>query len=78
MFKAIELYENAVQLGNSQAMFNLAFVYEIGNGVEKDNSKSYGIIWKCSKTWKFSGNLPFEHFAAYWKRTLTNKISSRP
>ena len=43
MQKAFELYQKAANLGNGNAQYNLALIYESGNGIEKNIDKA--IYW---------------------------------
>ncbi|EJK77681.1 hypothetical protein THAOC_00471 [Thalassiosira oceanica] len=40
MQKAVDLYTEAAELGSIQALFNLGFAYERGNGVKQDMAKA--------------------------------------
>ena len=47
--KAIELYEKAIELGNSWAMNNLGVMYDKGEGVEQDYQKAKELYEKAIK-----------------------------
>ena len=47
--KAIELYNKAIDLGNSAAMYNLAYLYENGYGVIKDVGKAILLYQRSAK-----------------------------
>ena len=42
--KAVKLYKRAVELGNLDAMSNLAFMYEFGHGVKVDKAKTLQLL----------------------------------
>ena len=42
--KAVKLYKRAVELGNLDAMSNLAFMYEFGHGVKVDKAKNLQLL----------------------------------
>ncbi len=46
--KVNELYQQAADLGNSKAMFNLGFNYQNGEGVEKDFKKAHELYQKAA------------------------------
>jgi TPR repeat protein len=44
--KAFELYTVAAEKGNNEALYNLSFLYELGEGVNKDEKKAFKLIKK--------------------------------
>ncbi|CAB4414019.1 unnamed protein product [Rhizophagus irregularis] len=47
--KAFELYQNATNLGNIIAHYNLGCCYKYGNGVDKDHNKAFNIFKKSAE-----------------------------
>ena len=48
--KAIELYQQASDLGRTNAMIRLAFCFKDGDGVEKDEKKANGLFQRAAPT----------------------------
>ena len=46
---AVIWYNKAIKNGNARSMFNLAFCYETGNGVDKNISKAINLYTKAAK-----------------------------
>src|SRR5690625_1157281 len=56
--KSIELYERAINLGNSDAMFDLAVIHQHGNdefGIKKDIDKTIELYEKSIKLGNLNG-----------------------
>ncbi|MCD4827452.1 MAG: leucine-rich repeat protein [Acholeplasmataceae bacterium] len=47
--KASNLYNEAVKLGQTEAMCSLAYMYEVGSGVHKDEKKAYELYLKSAE-----------------------------
>src|SRR5207237_480369 len=46
--KAFELYQKAADLGDSNAQYNLAFIYKDGKGVDKNDKKDFKMLKKSA------------------------------
>ena len=56
IYRAIELFERAIKLGNTYSMYNLALIYDKGDKeskLERDVEKSCFLFYQC-----FKGNHP--------------------
>ena len=47
--EAIQYYAQAIKRGNTEAMYRLGYMYDIGNGVEKDDAKALAWYLKSAK-----------------------------
>jgi TPR repeat protein len=47
--KAVELYQKAANLGNNAAQYNLALMYENGEGVDKEFNKAFELFKKSAE-----------------------------
>ncbi len=45
----VKHYQRAAELGVVRAMHNLSFCYDLGQGIQKDYSEAYKLIFKSAE-----------------------------